>query len=237
VVETREESDVISVGMQITVTCSAVSSVHVLSEVLVSELASELLWELLSSSSVRSSVSEVIVETRPSTPVMSSTLMLPVMSSKLWPIHDKVLIMSPMAPKRPLLLLELHPEDESPPRSEITDSTSLMTSSTLLRVSVLSPVGSAFQELMKGMRAMISEDTEDTLEVAATPVTVVVAGGTVIVSDDPGAVVAAVVVVPESTVVEVGAVVAPGVVSEEDTSVLVPSTGSSVEVVPSLGVV
>ena len=89
--------------------------------------------------------------------------------------------MSPIVPSKPLFLFEPHPkDDESAPRLEMRSSISLLTGLILLRVSDLSDVGLAFQDLITGMRPASSEDTEDTLDVAWELARVVVTGGSVI---------------------------------------------------------
>ena len=148
--------------------------------ILVDEPESELVLEVLSSS-VRSSVSVLKLFRESLTPSRSSILMLSVMLSRSSPIQDKLLTIPLIVPIKPLFLLEPHPEkEESGPKLEMRSSTSFLTDLTLVRVSDLSEVGFAFQELMTGTRPASSEDTEDTLDVASELAMVVVIGGRVI---------------------------------------------------------
>lgn len=186
VVETVEPPVVYTVGMHTSVTRTAVSvSVHdddeledELDEELLDELSElfdvsveesdfESLLDLLSSSSLRSSVSDVRSVKVGSMPSTSPPVMLPVILSRSSSTQDKVFMASPMKPKRPLFFFEPHgPPDELPPRSEMRPSTSSLMPLTLLRVSVLSESGFDFQELIIGISATSCEDTEDTADVA-----------------------------------------------------------------------
>jgi hypothetical protein len=119
-------------------------------------------------------------------------------------MHDNELMISPMEPNNPLFFFEPHPEEEDePPRSEISPSTSLRMLFTLLRVSVLRGSGFFFQELMIGIRPAISKDTEDTLDVASELWIVEVTGGRVIGVEYLSPVTTGnTTVLPDSTIVE-----------------------------------
>lgn len=82
-------------------------------------------------------------------------------------------------------------------------STSFLTFSTEFKVPFFRESVSDFQEFKIGMRAMISDETDDTLDVARTPVIVVVAGGRVIGVADPSMIMGTVLVTPFWTTVEV----------------------------------
>lgn len=146
------------------------------------ELESEFDELELLSSSVRSSVSDVRSSSASSMPSTLSELMLSVMSSKSSSMQDNLLMTSPIAPSKPLFIfLEPHPEDEeSPPRSEMRSSISLLTGLILSSVSSLRGSGFFFQELIAPIKTTTSEETEDTLEVACWLAMVVVTGGRVI---------------------------------------------------------
>ena len=193
VVETVEPLVLNKVGTHCTVTCNAVfEDMHDDNDddddrvkVLVDESEFELVLELLlsSSSSVRSSFSDVKSSKKSSIALTltSSALMLFVMLFRSSSIQDNLLMISPIVPSKPLFFFEPHPkEDESAPRLEIRSSISLLIGLILLRVSDLSNVGFAFQELIIGIRPASSDDTEDTLDVAWEPAKVVVTGGRVI---------------------------------------------------------
>jgi hypothetical protein len=161
--------------MHISVTRIAVSvSVHdddelddELVEVSVEESEFDSLLELLSSSSLRSSVSDVRSVKVGSIPSTSPPVILPVILSKSSSTQDKVFMASPMKPRRPLFFFEPQgPPDEPPPKSEMRPSTSSLMPLTWLRVSVLSASGFDFQELMMGISPASWEDTEDTADVA-----------------------------------------------------------------------
>ncbi|KAJ5125406.1 hypothetical protein N7526_007583 [Penicillium atrosanguineum] len=212
VVEIVELPNMLVVGLQTTVTLSAVVDEHAdeelddeLDELLeVSVLVSLDEEDLSSSSSVRSSAVEVRVEMMPSIPSTSFPSTSWVTFSKSSPMQVNVLTNPSMKPKMPLFFLEPQPDvDDLPPRSEITVSISVLTSSTLLSVSVLSEVGLDFQELRMGMRAKTSEETEDALDEASVPERVVVTGGRVIGAEAPSPMMFTVRVIPDSTTVEV----------------------------------
>lgn len=116
----------------------------------------------------------------------SPLLILLMILSRSSSIQDNPFIVSPIVPSRPLFRFESHPEEESPPRSVMRSSILFMTVLILSRVSGLRGVGSAFHELITGIRPTISEDTEETLDVACSLLRVVVIGGTVIVEEDVG---------------------------------------------------
>ena len=176
VVEIVELPVVKVVGTHRTVTRNAVSMdahdedelVLELVEVSVDESELVLLFELLSfSSSVRFSFSVFRSSRVLSMLLTSSVLISSVRLSKFSSMQDNVLTMSPTRPRRPLFFFEMHGlDDGSLPRSEMRPSTSLLISLTLLRVSVLSGVGFARQELMIGIKPTIWEDTDDTADVA-----------------------------------------------------------------------
>ena len=128
---------------------------------------------------MRPSASDTRAGTIPSMAVISPLLMLSTMLPRRRSMQDRALITSLRVPRRRLLRFESHLDEETPPKSEITDSTSLLTLSTSLSALVLS-TGSFFHELMIGTKATTSEDIEDTLETAAS-VTALVVGGIVIV--------------------------------------------------------
>ena len=213
VVDTMEPLVLKEVGTHCTVTCNTVfEAMHddadddgELCKVLVDESEFESLLELLSSSSslVRSLFSDVKSSKESSMASTSSELMLFVMLSRSSSIQDNVFTISSNAPSKPLFLFEPHPdEDETPPRSEMRSSTSSLTGLILLRVSDLSNVGFAFQELMIGIRPASSEDTEETLDVAWELARVVVIGGRVIGDEyDPPLMTGTVSVVPDCMIV------------------------------------
>ena len=168
---------VVTVGEQSTVTLKAVCVVvqedsdeleELDDDSELDELESEFDELELLSSSVRSSVSDVRSSSASSTASTSSELMLSVMLSKSSSMQDSLLMTSPIAPSNPLFIfLEPHPEDEeSPPRSEMRSSMSLLTGLILSSVSSLRGSGFFFHELIAPIRSTISEETEDTLEVA-----------------------------------------------------------------------
>lgn len=166
-------------------------------------------------------MSEVI---RLSTPVISLRLISSVTWVKSSAIHVSALMALPIKSKRPLFFFffELQDEDdeELPPRLEIIVSTSFLTFSTEFNVLFLRDSVSDFQELRIGMRAMISEETDDTLDVARAPVIVVVAGGRVIGVADPSMIIGTVLVTPFWTTVEVttlGAADTTGVLADPPT--------------------
>jgi hypothetical protein len=154
----------------------------------------------LSSSSFNSSVEVVREVISPSTPSISLRLISSVMWVKSSPMHANALIALLMKSKRPLFLrfLELQGADDEvlPPRLEMMFSTSLLTFSTDFNVLSFRESGSDFQEFRIGMRAMISEETDETLDVARAPVTVVVTGGRVIGVSDPPTITGTVLVTP-----------------------------------------
>jgi hypothetical protein len=119
-------------------------------------------------------------------------------------MHDNELIISPMEPNNPLFFFEPHPEEEDePPRLEISPSTSPRMPVTLSRVSVLRGSGFFFQEPMMGIRPAMSEDTEDTLDVASELWIVDVTGGSVIgVEYESPVMTGTVTVLPDLTIVD-----------------------------------
>lgn len=196
-----EPSAVIEVVSQRTVTRRAVVVVDAVQveEVEVDEVES-VFDDSLSSSSFNSSVEVVREVISPSTPSISLRLISSVTWVKSSPMHANALMALLMKSKRPLFLrfLELQGDDDEvlPPRLEMMFSTSLLTFSTDFNVLSFRESGSDFQEFRIGMRAMISEETDETLDVARAPVTVVVTGGRVIGVSDPPTITGTVLVTP-----------------------------------------
>jgi len=199
------------VGTHCTVTCSAVfEDVHddddddELFSVFVDVSEFDLLLDLLSSL-VRSLFSDVKSTRKLSIATTSSALMLSVILPRSSSIQDNLFMILPIVPSKPLFPFEPHPEDdEPPPRLEMRSSTSLLTGLILLRVSDLSNVGFAFQELIIGIKPASSEDTEETLDVAWALARVVVIGGRVIGDEyDPPPMTGTVSVLPDWTIVAV----------------------------------
>ncbi len=160
----------------------------------------------MSFSSFISFVDEVSEVIRPSTPLMLLRLMSSVTWVKSSAMHVNALIALPMKSKRPLFFFlrwQGEDDEELPPRFEIIFSTSFLTFSTEFNVLFLRELVSDFQEFKIGMRAMISDETDDTLDVARTPSMVVVAGGRVIGVADPSMIMGTVLVTPFWTTVEV----------------------------------
>jgi hypothetical protein len=171
------------VGTHLKVTLNAVDeSVHEEEDEVVDESELELLSVLSSLSfSVRLSLFCVSSSSVSSMESTFFVMMSSVTFCRSSSMHTNELMISPMAPNNPLFFFEPHPEEEDePPRSEISPSTSLRMPFTLFNVSVLRGSGFFFQELMIGIRPAISEDTEDTLDVASELWIVDVTGGRVI---------------------------------------------------------
>ncbi len=156
-----------------------------------------LLWSLLSLVSL--SFSDV--KSSKELPIEStlSPLILWVMLSRCSSMQDNPLTISLIAPSAPLFLLAPHPEEvEPPPKPEMRSSTSFLTGLILPRVSDLSGVGFAFQDLMIGIRPASSEDTDSTLDVAWELASVVVVGGRVIGTEyDPPLIIGTIPVLPD----------------------------------------
>lgn len=168
----------------------------------------------MSFSSFISFVDEVSEVIRPSTPLMLLRLMSSVTWVKSSAMHVNALIALPMKSKRPLFFFlgwQGEDDEEPPPRSEIIFSTSFLTFSTEFKVLFFSESVFDFQEFKIGMRAMISDETDDTLDVARAPVMVVVAGGRVIGVADPSMMMGTVLVTPFWTTVEVITIGAAGI--------------------------
>lgn len=121
-------------------------------------------------------------------------------------MHVNALIALPMKSKRPLFFFlwwQGEDDEELPPRFEIRFSTSFLTFSTEFNVLFLRLSVSDFQEFKIGMRATISDEADDTLDVAGAPLMVVVAGGRVIGVADPSMIMGTVLVTPSWTITEV----------------------------------
>ena len=113
-----------------------------------------------------------------------SLMTLLMISFRSLSMQDNLLMMSLIESSRPLFRFELHPKEESPLRSSMRSSTSVIIGLILLRVSVLKGVGFAFHELTICIKPAISVDTEETLDVICSLLRPVVTDDEVTVSDD-----------------------------------------------------